>query len=60
MCPACIANAATFAVGITSSGGVVALLFAKIRRMSGFPKPSLDSNGLVSQAVARKIKEKQS
>ena len=41
MCPACIASVATFAVGLTSSGGVVALLFAKIRRITGFPKPVL-------------------
>jgi hypothetical protein len=36
MCPACIASAATFAVGVTSSGGVVALVFAKVRRLIGF------------------------
>jgi hypothetical protein len=38
MCPACIASAATFAVGITSSGGVVAVVFAKVRRLIGFRK----------------------
>jgi hypothetical protein len=58
MCPACIANATTFAVGITSSGGVVALVFAKIRRITGFRKPRLDSKAPVSQVVAIKIKEK--
>jgi hypothetical protein len=55
MCPACIASAATFAVGITSSGGVVALVFAKIRRITGFRKLSPDS-----KAPVPKIKEKQS
>ena len=55
MCPACIASTATFAVGITSSGGVVALVFAKIRRVAGFQKRSLDSN-----AAPSKTKEKQS
>ncbi|HET7106402.1 MAG TPA: hypothetical protein VFI38_06315 [Candidatus Acidoferrum sp.] len=55
MCPACIANAATFAFGITSSGGVVALVFAKIRRMAGFHKLSPDSKGSIP-----KLKEKQS
>jgi len=60
MCPACISSAATFAVGITSSGGVVALVFAKIRHITGFRKPSLDSKAPVSQVVAIKIKEKQS
>jgi hypothetical protein len=60
MCPACIASGATFAVGLTSSGGVVALLFAKIRRITGFRKPSLDSKAPVSQVLAIKVKEKQS
>jgi hypothetical protein len=60
MCPACIASTATFAVGITSSGGVVALVLAKIRRITGFRKPSLDSKAPVSQVVAIKIKEKKS
>jgi hypothetical protein len=55
MCPACIASAATFAVGITSSGGVVALVFAKIGRIAGFRKFSPDSKASVSE-----IKEKQS
>lgn len=55
ICPACIASAATFAVGITSSGGVAALVITKVRRITGFRKPSLDSN-----AVDPKIKEKQS
>lgn len=50
MCPVCIGSAATFAVGVTSSGGVVALVLAKVRRISGFRKRSPDS----------KIKEKQS
>jgi hypothetical protein len=50
MCPVCIASAATFAVGVTSSGGVVALVLTKVRRIASFPKRSLDS----------KIKEKQS
>jgi hypothetical protein len=48
-------SAATFAFGITSSGGVVALVITKLRRITGFRKRSLDSN-----AVASKIKEKQS
>ena len=55
ICPACIANAATFAVGITSSGGAMALVLAKIRRITGFRKLSPDSKVSVS-----KIKEKQS
>lgn len=50
ICPACIASAATFAVGVTSSGGVVALVFAKVRRIPGFRKRSPES----------KTKEKQS
>jgi hypothetical protein len=50
MCPVCIANAATFAVGFTSSGGAVALVLAKLRRIPGFRKSSPDS----------KTKEKQS
>ena len=50
MCPVCIANAATFAVCVTSSGGVVALVLTKVRRIAGFRKRSLDSQ----------IKEKQS
>ena len=60
MCPACIASAATFAVGITSSGGVVALLFARIRRLTGFSKLSPDSKVSVSKMPVLKIKEKQS
>ena len=55
MCPACIANAATFAVGLTSSGGVAALVFAKFRRITDFLKLSPDS-----KATVRKTKEKQS
>ena len=55
MCPACIASAATLAVGVTSSGGVVALVLTKIRRVVGFRKLSPDSKAPVS-----KIKEKQS
>jgi hypothetical protein len=54
ICPACIANAATFAVGLTSSGGVAALVITKVRRIAGFGKRSLDSTH-VSRA-----KEKQS
>ena len=50
MCPACIASAATLAVGVTSSGGVIALVLAKVRRVAGFRKGSTNS----------KIKEKQS
>jgi len=50
MCPVCIASAATFAVGITSSGGAVALVLAKVRRIAGFRMRSPDS----------KTKEKQS
>ncbi len=50
MCPACIASAATLAVGVTSSGGVIALVLAKVRRVAGFRKRSTNS----------KIKEKQS
>ncbi|HWN74730.1 MAG TPA: hypothetical protein VNO13_03240 [Candidatus Udaeobacter sp.] len=55
MCPACIASAATIVVGITSSGGVVALVLTKVRRVTGFRKRSLDS-----KVVNPKIKEKQS
>jgi hypothetical protein len=55
MCPACIASAATFAVGVTSSGGVVALVLAKVRRFTGFRKLRPDS-----KAIGPKIKEKQS
>jgi hypothetical protein len=55
ICPACIANAATFAVGLTSSGGVAALVITKVRRIAGFCKRSIDSKTHVSQA-----KEKQS
>jgi hypothetical protein len=55
ICPACIANAATFAVGLTSSGGVVALVITKVRRVAGSRKRSLDSI-----AVDPKTKEKQS
>jgi hypothetical protein len=54
ICPACIANAATFAVGLTSSGGVAALVIMKFRRLADFRKRSLDSN-----AVGPKTKEKQ-
>jgi hypothetical protein len=60
MCPACIVSAATFAVGLTSSGGVVALALAKVRRITGFRKPSLDSKAPVSQVLALKVKEKES
>ena len=55
VCPVCIANAATLAVGLTSSGGVAALVITKVRRMTGFRKHSLDSI-----AVEPKTKEKQS
>jgi hypothetical protein len=55
VCPACIANAATFAVGLTSSGGVAALVITKVRRITGFRKRNLDSN-----AVDPKTKEKKS
>lgn len=55
ICPACIANAATLAVGLTSSGGVAALAIMKFRRFTDFRKRSLDS-----KAVGPKIKEKQS
>jgi hypothetical protein len=55
MCPACITSAATFAVGITSSGGVLALVLTKVRRITGFRKFNLDS-----KAVDPKTKEKQS
>jgi hypothetical protein len=55
VCPVCIANAATLAVGLTSSGGVAAFVITKFRRITGFRKRSLDSN-----AVDQKIKEKQS
>jgi hypothetical protein len=48
--PVCIASAATFTVGVTSSGGMVALVLTKIRRIAGFRKRSPES----------KIKEKQS
>jgi hypothetical protein len=50
MCPACIASAATLVVAVTSSGGVVALVLTKVRRITGFRKLSPDS----------KVKEKQS
>jgi hypothetical protein len=50
ICPACIASAATLAVGVTSSGGVIALVLTKVRRITGFRNRSSDS----------KIKEKQS
>jgi hypothetical protein len=55
MCPICIANAAAFAVSVTSSGGVVALALTKVRRIKRFRKLSPDSN-----AVGQKTKEKQS
>jgi hypothetical protein len=55
MCPACIASAATFAVGITSSGGVVALVLTRVRRITGLRKFSLDS-----KAGDPNTKEKQS
>ena len=55
MCPACIASAATFAVGVTSCGGVVALVLTKIRRVAGFRKLSPDS-----KAPGLQTKEKQS
>jgi hypothetical protein len=55
ICPACIASAATFAVGLTSSGGVAALVITKLRRITGFWRRSLDS-----KAVDPKSKEKQS
>ena len=60
MCPECITSAATFAVGLTSSGGVVALVLAKVRRITGFRKPSLDSKAPVSRVLALRVKEKQS
>ena len=60
MCPACIASAATFAVGITSSGGVVALVFAKFRHIAEFFKLSPDPKASVSKMPVLKIKEKQS
>ena len=50
MCPACIASAATVAVSVTSGGGVVALVVAKIRRFTGSRKLSPET----------KAKEKQS
>ncbi len=55
MCPACIASAATLAVGVTSGGGVVALVLTNVRRIAGFRKLSS-----VSKALVSKIKEKQS
>jgi len=55
ICPVCIANAATLAVGFTSSGGVAALVITKVLRLTGFRKLSLDSN-----VVDPKTKEKQS
>jgi hypothetical protein len=55
VCPVCIANAAALAVGLTSSGGVAAFVITKFHRITGFRKPSLDSN-----AVDPKTKEKQS
>jgi hypothetical protein len=50
ICPVCIANAATFAVGLTSSGGVAALVITKFRRITGFRKSSLDSKAVHSKA----------
>lgn len=50
ICPACIANAATFAVGLTSSGGVAALVITKLRRITGFRKTSLDSKAIDPKA----------
>jgi hypothetical protein len=55
ICPACMASAATFAVGVTSSGGMVALVVARFHRVIRFRTPGLDS-----KAVDPKIKEKQS
>jgi len=55
ICPTCFASAATFAVGLTSSGGVAALVITKVRRIPGFRKFKLDS-----KAVDQKTKEKQS
>jgi hypothetical protein len=60
MCPACIANAATLAVGLTSSGGVFALVLTKVRRSAGFRKLSPDSKGVVSKPSETRTKEKQS
>jgi hypothetical protein len=55
ICPACIASTATLAVGVTSSGGAIALVLSKVRCITGFRKRSLDSKTPDSQA-----KEKQS
>ncbi len=55
VCPVCIANAATLAVGLTSSGGVAAFVITKFHRITGFRTRNLDS-----KAVDPKIKEKQS
>ena len=55
MCPACIASAATLAVSVTSSGGVMALVLTKVRRITGFRKRNLDS-----RTPDSKVKEKQS
>jgi hypothetical protein len=55
MCPACIASAATIAVGVTSGGGAVALVLTKVRRVAGFRKLSS-----VLKTAVSKIKEKQS
>jgi hypothetical protein len=60
MCPVCIANAATLAVGLTSSGGVFALVLTKVRRSTGFRKLSPDSTAVVSKPSETRTKEKQS
>jgi hypothetical protein len=60
MCPACIASAATLAVGFTSSGGAVALVIAKVRRIAGFRRPGPDSKAPVSKPSETRTKEKQS
>ena len=50
MCPACIASAASFAAGVTSGGGVLAIVVAQFRKL----KSSLRRN------PQGKSKEKQS
>jgi hypothetical protein len=33
MCPACMASAASFAVGVTSGGGMLAIVVARFRKL---------------------------
>jgi hypothetical protein len=60
MCPVCIASAASLAVGLTSSGGVLALVLTKVQRSAGFRRISRNSKAAVSKAPETQTKEKQS